>query len=445
MVATRFGGCSASRVARYPFPVARFPIPARPSPLAPRPFVFFSGAWCLVPGAYLLGAYMRVLHTSDWHVGKRLERHDRMDEHAAVIDEVVGIAASENPDLVLHSGDLFDRPVPTVEALSVGLGGLVRLADSGRRPVVVVAGNHDSPELFETLKPFLSPFGVHLVGKIMSADEGGVITLSTGAGTAHVACLPFLRASQVVDFMSMTDDWYRTYAGRLQRIAETYADDLGRLAKTGDATFLVGHYMISGVKVDTAGPRGERDIHIGQAYAATESSVPTKLDYVALGHIHAPQRAPGANVPAEYAGSLLQLDFGEAGESKRVVVVDTKREGPAAVRSVPITAGRPLLRAEGRWEEITARTDLEGAFLDLTVHTDGPEPDLMDRARERFPGVVKVRAEYPRKESTRRVSSGRPWGDLYAEYHTETHGAAPSAGLATLFEEIREEVTDAPS
>ena len=168
--------------------------------------------------------------------------------------------------------------------------------------------------------------------------------------------------------------------------------------------------MISGVKVDTAGPRGERDIHIGQAYAATESSVPTTLDYVALGHIHAPQRAPGANVPAEYAGSLLQLDFGEAGGVEAGRGCRHEERGPAAVRSVPITAGRPLLRAGGRWEEITARTDLEGAFLDLTVHTDGPEPDLMDRARERFPGVVKVRAEYPRKESAshqQRSSLGR--------------------------------------
>ena len=133
-----------------------------------------------------------------------------MDEHAAVIDEVVGIAASENPDLVLHSGDLFDRPVPTVEALSVGLG-----VWSGS-PIRVVGrwwsspGITTRPNCSRRLKPFLSPFGVHLVGKIMSADEGGVITLSTGAGTAHVACLPFLRASQVVDFMSMTDDWYRT-------------------------------------------------------------------------------------------------------------------------------------------------------------------------------------------------------------------------------------------
>lgn len=386
---------------------------------------------------------MRILHPSDWHVGRRLERHDRMDDHAAVIDEVVGLAASEGADLVFFSGDLFDRPVPTVDALRLGLLGLVRLADSGRRPVVAVAGNHDSPELFETLAPFLAPFGVHLVGKIKPADDGGVVTVSTAAGTAHVACFPFLRSAQVVDFMGKPDRWYGDYADRVRRITESYAAALGQMAGEGDATFLVGHYMVGGVKVDTAAPRGERDLHIGQAYAATEAAVPTTLDYVALGHIHAPQPAPGAHVPAEYAGSLLQLDFGEAGEEKRVVIVDTRGDGPVAVRSIPITAGRRLLRATGRWEELTARTDLDDAFLDLTVHTEGPEPDLMDRARERFPNVVKVRAEYPRKESTRRVTTGRPWGELYAEYHAEALNAPPSAELLALFDEIREEVSDA--
>ena len=109
---------------------------------------------------------MKILHTSDWHVGKRLDRHDRMEEHRAAIDEVVAIADDEDVDMVVHSGDLFDRPTPPIDSLRLALDGLVRLARSGARPVVVVAGNHDSPEFFETLARFLGPFGVHLVGRI---------------------------------------------------------------------------------------------------------------------------------------------------------------------------------------------------------------------------------------------------------------------------------------
>lgn len=386
---------------------------------------------------------MRVLHTSDWHLGKRLERHDRMEEHRAAVESVVAIAESESADLVLHSGDLFDRPVPPVDALRLGLEGLVRLADGGARPVVVVAGNHDSPELFETLAPFLAPFGVHLVGRIKGPGNGGIVTLDTSAGRAIVACFPFLRAAQTVDFMARADDWYGKYADRVRKITESYAAALADAAAPDDATFLVAHFMVGGVKVHTGAPRGERDLHIGEAYAATDGAVPTAVDYVALGHIHAPQAVPGARVPAQYAGSLLQLDFGEAGEEKRVVIVDTSPDAPASVRSVPITGGKALIRVEGTWEEILARDDLDDAYLDLVVSTDGPDPGLMDAARERFPDVVKVKAEYERSREARPTTAGRALDDLYAEYHREAHNAAATDELLDLFREISTEVADA--
>ncbi len=383
---------------------------------------------------------MRILHTSDWHIGKRLERHDRMAEHAAAIDEVVAVADAEDVDLVVHSGDLFDRPTPPVEALRLALDGLVRLARKGGRSVVVVAGNHDSPELFETLSPFLVPFGVHLVGRIKAPDDGGIISIETGSGRAQVACFPFLRAAQTVDFMAKVDSWYGAYADRVRRLTEQYAEALADHAGEGDVTLLVAHFMVGGVKVRTGVPRGERELHLGEAYAATEQAVPTTVDYVAMGHIHAPQSVPGAPVPAEYAGSLLQLDFGEAGEEKRVVVVDAKPGIHAGTLSVPVTAGRRLVQASGAWSEIAARNDLDDAFLDLTVATDGPEPGLMDRARERFPYVVKVRAEYERVEVIQRGGVGRPLDELYAEYHAEAHAASPPDDLMGLFREIADEV-----
>lgn len=388
---------------------------------------------------------MRILHTSDWHLGKRLERHDRMDEHREVVDAVVEIAAAEGAHLVVHSGDLFDRPLPPVEALRLGLDGLVRLADQGRRPVIVVAGNHDAPELFETLAPFLRPFGVHLVGRIKPPGEGGVVSVDTAAGRAHVACFPFLRAAQVVDFMARADQWYGTYADRVRRVTEAYAQALAETAGPDDTTLLVAHFMVGGVKVATGAPRGERELHIGEAYAATEAAVPTGVDYVAMGHIHAPQPVPAARVPAEYAGSLLQLDFGEAGEDKRVVIVDTAPGVPAAVRSVAVSAGRRLIRAEGAWDEVAARTDLDDAFLDLTVDTAGADPGLMDRARERFTRVVKVRARYQRSVEERPATAGRPLVELYADYHREAHGADPSPDLVSLFTEVESELADATS
>jgi exonuclease SbcD len=309
--------------------------------------------------------------------------------------------------------------------------------------VVVVAGNHDSPELFETLARFLSPFGVYLVGKIKAPDAGGIITVATGSGRAHIACFPFLRAAQTVDFMAKVDSWYGAYADRVRRVTERYAEALSDLASDDDVTVLVAHFMVGGVKVRTGVARGERDLHMGEAYAATEQAVPTAVDYVAMGHIHAPQPVPGAPVPAHYAGSLLQLDFGEAGEVKRVVVVDVTAGVHASITSIPITRGRPLVQVSGPWSDITARTDLDDSYLDLTVSTDGPQPGLMDEARERFPHVVKVRADYERTETQGRGAIGTPIDDLYAEYHAEAHGTAATDDLMALFREIADEVGSA--
>jgi exonuclease SbcD len=386
---------------------------------------------------------MKILHTSDWHVGKRIGRHDRIPEQQEAIAEVAEIADRIGADLVLHSGDLFDRPIPPVDALRAGLDGLLALTDGGNRPVVVVAGNHDSPQLFEVLAPYLEGFGVRLVGRIKPPDSGGVLDVETRSGTARVACFPFLRAAQAVDFMERADRWYGVYADRVRRICEVYAEDV-RARRTGDDVgLLVAHFMVTGVSVRTGAPRGERELHMGEAYAATTQSIPTALDYVAMGHIHAPQPVPGSQVPAEYAGSLLQLDFGEAGESKRVVVIEAGGGAPARVSSVPITAGRRLERVTGRWEDVADRDDLEDAYLDLVVETEGPDPGLADLARDRFPLLVKVQADYERPDRPDAVATDRPLDAMYAEYHRAEHGTEPGGDLLEAFRRLEDEVTGA--
>jgi exonuclease SbcD len=179
---------------------------------------------------------------------------------------------------------------------------------------------------------------------------------------------------------------------------------------------------------------------MGEAYAATGQALPTALDYVALGHIHAPQPVPGVAVPAEYAGSLLQLDFGEAGEAKRVVLVEAEPGVPAVIESIPVRAGRSLVRVSGSWDDLAGRDDLDGAWLDLVVDTDGPDPGLVDVARERFEGVVKVQARYhrPAEDVVPATSSGRPWSELYGEYHEHTYGKAAPAALLEAFIEAEE-------
>ena len=384
---------------------------------------------------------MKALHTSDWHVGKRIGRYDRIDEYRDVIDEVASIAAAEDVDLVLHSGDLFDRPVPPIEALNVAFHGLVALSDEGRRPVVVIAGNHDSPPFFEALAPFLRVQNIHLVGDIKRPDGGGVLDLETPGGRAVVSCFPFLREGRAFNVWEPPEEHYKHYADRLRAISEAYARHADGLAGTEAVTFLVAHFLVGGAKVHGHGAaRGERELHMGEAYTATAEAIPPGPQYVALGHIHAPQPVPGARVPAEYAGSLLELDFGEAGEEKRVVIVDAEPGLPASIRSIALIGGRRLVRARGEWGELLRRDDLHEAYLDLTVDTAGPDPGLADRAREEFDHLVKVRSEYPRAEVERPSLDAVSLDDRYAAYLLERDGVPAEAALLETFRSIMEEV-----
>ncbi len=379
---------------------------------------------------------MRILHTSDWHLLKPIGRRDRIDEYEAVLDEVVAIAAFEDVDLVIHSGDLFDRAIPSPTAIHLALDTMVRLADGGRRPVVVVAGNHDSPRLFEALAGVLRPLGVHLVGDLRPPADGGALVLDTAGGKAVVCAVPYVTQGRVVDFMDDPGVAFGKFADHMQAIIWHHHQFVER-HRADSVTILAAHFMVSKVKVQGGkGPTGMKKLSIGEAFAVTEAAVNHDFSYVALGHIHLPQPIPGP-VTGEYAGSLLQLDFGEAGEVKRVVIVDAAPGRAATLRSVPLTAGRDLQQLTGTWDELSARTDLDDSWLDLTVQTEAaPHPDTIDEWRKRFPRIVKLQVEHPTEADDLYAEiAGRAIDDLYAEYHTTVHGA-PEDGLMALVRDV---------
>lgn len=383
---------------------------------------------------------MRILHTADWHVGKRLGRHDRMADHAAVLGEVIEIAAAEDVDLTIVAGDLFDRTTAPVDALRLVLDTLERLA--AHCPVVAIAGNHDSPEMLELFAPLIRQHQVHLVGHIKRPGDGGVVEIKTGSERALVACLPFLREGKAVNFLKEADQWYGAYAERIDRLCRAYDDYLQDKGK-GAVKLLTAHFAVHGVKLGGRGqPRGERALHLGEAYTATEQAIPPGPQYVAMGHIHAPQPVPGAIVPALYSGSLLELDFGESGEEKRVVLIEAQAGQRAEIRSIPVSRGRRLLRARGRFEDLIERPELQNAFVDLIVETDGPSPGLADRARDAFPHLVKVRAQYERTAAEGPLRVDQPWDDLYRAYYRRAHETEAPDELVAAFAEILDEVDD---
>jgi len=381
---------------------------------------------------------MRILHTADWHIGKRLGRIDRAEESRAVFDELVGIAGDKQVDLIIVAGDLFDRGLPAFDSLRVVLDVLVRLAATGAR-VVAIPGNHDSADLFEVLAPHLIHAGVTLVHKPLPADGGGIVEIPSrdGKETARVACFPFLHQAYIVDFMAAEWDKHKSYADRVRAICRHYAEHLDKTARKDTVDILVGHFM-----VHNAVPSGsERPLYIGEAYMATEDAIPHQFHYVALGHIHKAQPAPGSEDYARYSGSVMQLDFGEAEQDKNVVLVDVTPDGTRRIEQVPITSGRKLMKVKGTIEELRERApELAGAILSIEVVTDRPSPTLADEVHEFLPDALYVRVDNPSASEYEPRHEGLSIDDLYVEYHKQRFGAEPADELAAAFHELVEEV-----
>ena len=263
---------------------------------------------------------MRILHTSDWHVGRRIRGNSRQDEHAAVLDEIVAIAVEEEVDLVLVAGDLFDVSVPPPWAESLvyrALGDLARVA-----PVVAVTGNHDHAARLAAVSPLLELAGVHLATDVVRPGEGGVVELD-GVG-ARIAVIPWLSQRGIVTsdllMSGSAADHTQTFADRMRRIVAALTEDM-----TPDTVNLaVAHLTVHGAA--TSG--SERDVHTVVDYSVPASVFPGDLSYVALGHVHRRQRVPHA-APTWDSGSPLQLDFGEQGEQKGVMLVDALPGRPA--------------------------------------------------------------------------------------------------------------------
>lgn len=397
---------------------------------------------------------MRFLHTADWHVGKKLGRIGRMAEFEAVIDEMVQIARDEDVDVVLVSGDLWDRPLPPLDSIQLVVDGLIRLADAAGR-VVAIPGNHDSAALFAVLAGLLEPRGVTLVPRIRPPASGGAVEVHSRdrSESACIAALPFLHEAVVIaDLMKHSERWYESKNADGLLAADRYADKMRRLSaalcegfKPGGIGILMAHYFVDGAEVGG----GERKIHLGDQYAATAQAVPPNASYVALGHIHRAQAIPGSAAPARYAGSPLQLDFSERTHRKEVALVDIADGVPAKVRLIGLTSGRKLLRVQDDLESLRSRAGEFGdAYLDVRIKTSGPVFGLSEQVRQFLPNAVMVQAVYDRLPVEQIMGSESAEGAIattYATYHAVQHGVEAPEELLDEVRALEEEVMNAAS
>jgi exonuclease SbcD len=370
---------------------------------------------------------VRLLHTSDWHVGRAIRGRSRADEHRAVLAEIAAVADREAVDLVVVAGDLFDTAAPSAESEQIVYRALLDLA-AGRRPVVAVAGNHDSAQRLGAVAQLAGASGIRLVSAI---SRDGVVEVEAAGEVARLALLPFPSQRYVVtaDRLMSGDaaDAHADYADRVVRILRSLTDGFG----AGTVNMVVAHLMVMG---GTLGG-GERGAHTVFDYWVPATAFPATAQYVALGHLHRAQQLPGP-APLHYCGSPLQLDFGETANDPMVNVVDVAPGRPAAVRPVALTAGRRLRTLRGTLAQVL---DAPPTDAYLRVVLDEPaRAGLADEVRERVPGVVEV-VLAPRDGGTADRRSDpdrlrRSPHDLFAEYLGEA--GVDDDRVAALFDEI---------
>jgi exonuclease SbcD len=371
---------------------------------------------------------VRVVHTSDWHVGKLLRGASRIEEHRAVLGEIAEIADRERADLVLVVGDLYETAAPPPEATAVVYDALLSLRETGAQ-VVVVGGNHDQQSQLEAVAPVFGRLGITVLG-LPAGPERAVADI---AG-ARVVMMPWvsqrwaIKSEQLMGATAAATAQF--YAARVARLLAWLSEGF-----TADTVNIVAaHCMVQG---GTLGG-GERDAQLIDEFAVPTAAFPAAANYVALGHLHRAQQMPGA-APIWYSGSPIQVDFGEERDTKQVLVVDIPDRGAAKVNPVALTRGAVLRTLRGTLPELeAAAATADDAYLRVFVR-EQPRAGLADDVRALLPNAVDVRiapdvADEPVRAARRSTRTTAP-RDLFQDYLAET-GHATDDRLVAMFDEL---------
>jgi len=332
---------------------------------------------------------LRVLHTSDWHLGRTLYGRNRQREFEAFLDWLAGIVESQGIEVLVVAGDIFDTTTPGNATQKLYYQFLHRIALSAQSPcrhVVVTSGNHDSPTFLDAPKDLLRSFDVHVLGAVTGnpADEVLVLHDKEGRPEAVVCAVPFLRDRDI-----RTVEPGESMEDKIRKLAEGVGLHYSEVARIADArrqsfggeipVIAMGHLFTAGCI--TIEDDGVRDIYAGALSLVCSSVFPDTFDYVALGHMHVPQKVGGAE-HMRYCGAPIPMGFGEAKQKKLVLMVDFEGCVPT-VTEIAIPGFQPLERLVGGLDELsvsiaTLRAAGSTAWLEIDYRGDEPPPVVQE-------------------------------------------------------------------
>ena len=335
---------------------------------------------------------MRLLHTSDWHLGRALHGRRRYDEQARFLDWLAATVDTEDVDVVLVAGDVFDTGTPSNRAQELYYRFLERVAAPGRRHVVVIAANHDSPSFLSAPGTVLGALDIHVTGAPGARPEDDVLLLHAADGRPAllVCAVPYLRdrdLRRAEAGESIEDKDRKMIAAIEERYARAVAAAVAERERLGAAIPIVatGHLFTAGGR--TVEGDGVRDLYVGSLIHVHAEIFAHEIDYLALGHLHAPQRVAGSET-MRYSGAPLAMGFGDAARPKVVCLVEFSGTG-VGVREIEVPQFQPLARVAGDYDTIaTAVKELAAAGSKAWIEVSYEGDEVVADLRERLAALV---------------------------------------------------------
>ncbi|WP_158795660.1 exonuclease SbcCD subunit D C-terminal domain-containing protein [Pedobacter sp. L105] len=345
---------------------------------------------------------MRILHTADWHLGKRLEQSERTDEHQAFLNWLIVTLQTEKIDVLIVAGDIFDTGSPSNTAFEQYYGFLRQVKDTCCREVIIIGGNHDSISTLNAPQSLLKYFNVHIIGGVPEEFTDQIIEISHEGKLELVVCaVPFLRDRDIR--LSVAGE---TMEERESRIKQGITDHYHRFLKhisnyklNHIPVIATGHLFAAGSSTSDS----EKEIHVGNLGQIGGDQFPKEFDYVALGHIHRPQLINQLN-HIRYSGSPIPLSFSETDDKKQVVILEFQEGEMTSLETLEVPCTRRLIRIKGDFEKVKTKLVLLGdphtlfpAWVEIQVETESTIFDLEEQLNSLIVNKPFIERLFPRQ------------------------------------------------
>ena len=380
---------------------------------------------------------MRILHTSDWHIGHRLYERPRIKEHRQFLDWLLAKIKENEVDVLLVSGDIFDTALPSSEATDLYYQFLFRLYRETHTHAVITAGNHDSPMRLAAPREFLRMGRIHVVG-LASEPAECVVTLPAENPSVAIAAVPYLSENELSHISFETEP---ERAERYRERLKAFYRQCVECMPSGLPKILMGHLFIHGSKMGDS----ERNIQIGGATAMQISDFPDDVAYVALGHLHRPHAISGTSYPVQYAGSPLPLRFNEATYTKKVYLLEVPTSGDVGVEEIEVPIFKELHTVAGNLDEVRSAaisSEWIGKYIQVQLRLDHPAVGISDEIRDIFDqrggDVLTVEVELPVQTDRHEISveEMQQPTEVFEQFYREKFNDRPDELMMKTFDEL---------